>query len=248
MSKKIHTDHTRGYRESIALSGNEISFQVVVEQTDLFIVAEKDLSEQALNAVHEIRGILNAHFVLNPDFATSLIPVAVPEDVHPVIKAMADSARACGVGPMAAVAGAVAQFVADQLLPFSPNVIAENGGDIYMHSTNPRKIGLLSEPDSGAKIGLTVEADDFPLSICSSSGTIGHSLSLGNGDLVTVRAKDARLADTAATSLANLLKSPADVPLVIEKARALAEHGLDGVFVQYDSKIGAWGDLELIAL
>ncbi|WP_419780553.1 UPF0280 family protein [Maridesulfovibrio sp.] len=248
MSKKIHTDHTRRYRDSIALSENETSFQVVVEQTDLFIVAEKDLSAQALDAVHKIRGILQAHFVLNPDFATSLVPVAVPNDVHPAIKAMADGAQACGVGPMAAVAGAVAQFVAGKLLPFSANVIVENGGDIYMHSTRPRKIGLLSEPESGTKIGLTVEADEFPLSICSSSGTIGHSLSLGSGDLVTVRAKDGRFADAAATALANLLKSPADVPLVIEKARTLTEHGLEGIFVQYDSKIGAWGELELIAL
>lgn len=248
MSKKIHTDHTRTYRDKVALSATETSFQVVVEQTDLFIVAEKDLKEQALDAVHEIRGILQAHFVLNPEFATSLVPVAVPDGVHPVIKAMADGALACGVGPMAAVAGAVAQYVADQLLPHSSNVIVENGGDIFMHSTSARKVALLSEPDSGAKIGLSIEAADFPLSICSSSGTIGHSLSLGSGDLVTVRAKDARFADAAATSLANLLKSPADVPLVIEKARALSEHGLDGVFVQYDSKIGAWGDLELIAL
>ncbi|NDV25102.1 UPF0280 family protein [Desulfovibrio sp. JC010] len=248
MSKKIHTDHTRGYRDSIASSENETSFQVIVEQTDLFIVAEQDLSKQALDAIHEIRGILQAHFVLNPDFATSLVPVAVPENVHPVIKAMADGALACGVGPMAAVAGAVAQYVAEKLLQFSSNVIVENGGDIYMHSTRQRKIGLLSEPDSGTRIGLAVEAEDFPLSICSSSGTIGHSLSLGSGDLVTVRAQDARFADAAATSLANLLKSPADVPLVIEKARALSEHGLDGVFVQYDSKIGAWGDLELLAL
>ena len=248
MSKKIHTDHTRGYRNNIALSGNETSFQVVVEQTDLFIVAEKDFKNEALNAVHEIRGILQAHFVLNPDFATSLVPVAVPVNVHPVIKAMADGARTCGVGPMAAVAGAVAQYVADKLHPFSANVIVENGGDIYMHSTSTRKVALLSEPDSGAKIGLSIEAEAFPLSICSSSGTIGHSLSLGSGDLVTVRAKDGRFADAAATSLANLLKSPADVPLVIDQARALSEHGLDGVFVQYDSKIGAWGDLELIAL
>ncbi|WP_320172719.1 UPF0280 family protein [Maridesulfovibrio sp.] len=248
MSKKIHTDHTRSYRNNVALPGTETSFQIVVEQTDLFIVAEKDLSEQALDAVHEIRGILQGHFVLNPDFATSLAPVPVPDGVHPVIKAMADGALACGVGPMAAVAGAVAQYVADKLLPFSSNVIVENGGDIYMHSTSSRKVALLSEPDSGAKIGLAIEAEDFPLSICSSSGTIGHSLSLGSGDLVTVRAKDARFADAAATALANLLKSPADVPLVIEKARALSEHGLDGVFVQYNSKIGAWGNLELIAL
>ncbi|WP_421901035.1 UPF0280 family protein [Maridesulfovibrio sp.] len=248
MSKKIHTDHTRGYRDNISLSNKETSFQVVVEHTDLFIVAEKALKEEALDAVHEIRGILQAHFVLNPDFATSLIPVPVPDDVHPVIKAMAAGAFACGVGPMAAVAGAVAQYVAGKLLPFSSNVIVENGGDIYMHSTSTRKVALLSEPGSSAKIGLSIEAEAFPLSICSSSGTIGHSLSLGSGDLVTVRAKDGRFADAAATSLANLLKSPADVPLVIDKARALSEHGLDGVFVQYDSKIGAWGDLELIAL
>ncbi|WP_320009238.1 UPF0280 family protein [Maridesulfovibrio sp.] len=248
MSKKIHTDHTRGYRENIALSENEKSFQVIVEQTDLFIVAEKDLSELTLDAVHEVRGILQAHFVLNPAFATSLVPVPVPDDVHPVIKAMADGAQACGVGPMAAVAGAVAQFVAETLLPYSSNVIVENGGDIYMHSTRSRRIGLLSEPGSGTRIGLAVEAGEFPLSICSSSGTIGHSLSLGSGDLVTVRAKDGRFADAAATALANLLKSPADVPVVIEKARELTKHGLEGVFVQYDSKIGAWGKLELIAL
>ena len=248
LSKKLQTDHTRGYRNTVAISGGETSFQVVVEQTDLFIVAEKDLSDQALAAVHDIRGILQAHFVLNPSFATSLTPVAVPENIHPVIKAMAESSQACNVGPMAAVAGAVAEYVADQLLPLSANVIVENGGDIFMYSSSKRKVALLSDPDSGARIGLSIEAADFPLSICSSSGTIGHSLSLGSGDLVTVRAKDARFADAAATALANLLKSPADVPLVIEKARDLAEHGLDGVFVQYDSKIGAWGDLELVSL
>ncbi|WP_432735432.1 UPF0280 family protein [Maridesulfovibrio sp. FT414] len=248
MSKKIHTDHARSYRKSITHSSSEAAFQVVVEQTDLLIVADKDLSSEALDAVHEIRGILKAHMVLNPAFGPSLVPVDVPDGSHPVLIAMAEAAKSCNVGPMAAVAGAVAQFVAEALLPHSPNVIVENGGDIFMHSTRARKVALLSEPDSGARIGLAIEADAFPLSICSSSGTIGHSLSLGSGDLVTVRAKDGRFADAAATALANLLRSPADVPKVIEKARTLQKHGLDGVFVQYDSKIGAWGNLELIAL
>lgn len=219
-----------------------------MEQTDLFIVAEKDLSAAALNAIHEIRSILKGHIVLNPPFATSLVPIPIPENTHPVITAMAKAASTCGVGPMAAVAGAVAQYVAEQLLHDSSNIIVENGGDIFMHSTSARKVALLSEPESGARIGLTIEAKDFPVSICSSSGTIGHSLSLGSGDLVTVRSKDARFADAAATALANLLKSPSHVAEVIEKARTLEEHGLDGVFVQYDSKIGAWGNLELIAL
>ncbi|WP_027721551.1 UPF0280 family protein [Maridesulfovibrio zosterae] len=248
MSRKRHTDHTRNYRENVTPSNTETSFQVVVEQTDLFIIAEKNLSKESLNAVHEIRSVLNGHIILNSLFATSLVPIPVPEKTHPIISAMAYSAQICNVGPMAAVAGAVAQYVADQLLPYSSNIIVENGGDIFMHSTKDRKVALLSEPDSGAQIGLAIDAEDFPVSICSSSGTIGHSLSLGSGDLVTVRSKDARFADAAATALANLLKTPSDVPAVIEKARTLSEHGLDGVFVQYDSKIGAWGNIELIAL
>ncbi len=248
MSRKVHTDHTRSYRDNVTPSSNETSFQVVVEQTDLFIVAETNLSTEALEAVHEIRGILKGHILLNPEFASSLVPIKFTTEVHPSIRAMHEAARACNVGPMAAVAGAVSQFVAEALLPCSANVIVENGGDIFMHSTRSRKVALLSEPGSGAKIGLSIEQDDFPVAICSSSGTIGHSLSLGSGDLVTVRSKDGRFADAAATALANLLNSPADVPLVIEKARTLQEYGLDGVFVQYDSKIGAWGDLELVAL
>lgn len=248
MSRKIHTDHTRGYRDSVTPSSSETSFQVVVEQTDLFIVAEKDLSSEVLDAVHEIRGILKGHMVLNPNFATSLVPLDSPAGVHPVIRAMYEAARFCNVGPMAAVAGAVSQFVTEAIMPYSDNVIVENGGDIYMHSTRSRKVALLPEPDSGAKIGIAIGKKDFPVAVCSSSGTIGHSLSLGSGDLVTVLAKDARFADAAATSLANLLKSPADVPLVIEKARILGENGLSGVFVQYDDKIGAWGSIELVSL
>ncbi|CCO25359.1 UPF0280 family protein [Maridesulfovibrio hydrothermalis] len=248
MTRKKYTDHARTYRDNVSPASSEVSFQTVVEQTDLFIVAEKDLSTEALNAIHEVRSIIKCYSVLNPQFSTSLVPIDVLDQSHPVIIAMAKAAAHCSVGPMAAVAGAVAQYVADKLRPVSANVLVENGGDIYMHSTVKRKVALLSEPDSGAKIGMLIDAEDFPLAICSSSGTIGHSLSLGSGDLVTVRAKDAHFADAAATALANMLKSPADVPLVIEKARTLTEHGLDGIFVQYDSKIGAWGDIELVAL
>ncbi|WP_320170704.1 UPF0280 family protein [Maridesulfovibrio sp.] len=248
MKKTIHTDSNRNYRETVTTAGSEVAFQVVVEQTDLFIVAEKDLSREALDAVHEVRGILKGHMVLNPQFGPSLIPVDVPEGTHDVIRAMAAAAGKCDVGPMAAVAGAVAGFVADALLPYSPNVIVENGGDIFMYSTRPRKVALLSDPGTGAKIGLSIGAEDSPVAVCSSSGTIGHSLSLGSGDLVTVISKDPCLADAAATALANLLDSPADVPKVIEKARSLHSQGLDGVFVQYDSKIGAWGNVELVTL
>ncbi|MBI9112298.1 UPF0280 family protein [Maridesulfovibrio ferrireducens] len=256
MTRKKHTGHARDYRKNVTPSTEETSFQVVVEQTDLFVIAQKKLSSEVAAIIHKVRSVIKAHIFLNPQFGTSLTPVDVPEGADPIITAMAHAASLCGVGPMAAVAGAVAQEVATRLQPISENIIVENGGDIFMNSTVPRRVALLSDPESGSKIGLIIKSDEFPVSICSSSGTIGHSLSLGSGDLVTVRSQDARLADAAATALANLLKSPADVALVIEKARTLsesltksgAEFGLDGVFVQYDSKIGAWGNIELIAL
>jgi ApbE superfamily uncharacterized protein (UPF0280 family) len=195
-----------------------------------------------------VRGEIKNWIMFHPEFAASLVPVSVPDSAPAIIRDMARAASICSVGPMAAVAAAVAQAAGERFAPRSPNLIVENGGDIYLCSTRERVVALLSEPQSGARVGLRLAAGSFPLSICSSSGTIGHSLSLGTGDLVAVRARDARLADAAATALGNLLRGPEDVGRVLDRARELAEHGLDGVFAQYDDTIAAWGDLELVAL
>lgn len=246
--KKQHLDPNRAYRKTVNPIDGEKLFQVVVAQTDLLIVADKDFSKEALEAVHSVRSLISSYILLHPDFAESLEPLEVEKEASEVIKSMAKAAKLCEVGPMAAVAGAVAQFTAEKLKTLSHEVLVENGGDIYMISNKKRTVGLLADPGSGTKVGLALKPEDFPLSICSSSGRIGHSLSLGCGDLVTVRAKDAHFADAAATALANKLHSPSDVPLVIEKARRLSESGLEGIFVQFDSKIGAWGKIELVSL
>ena len=124
----------------------------------------------------------------------------------------------------------------------------ENGGETYLLSTRERLVALLADPESGAAVGLRIPAGAFPVAVCASSGTIGHSLSLGSGDLVAVCARDARFADAAATALANLLRSENDMDRVLKRARELAADGLQGVFAQYDAKVAAWGDLELVAL
>ncbi|MDD4953205.1 MAG: UPF0280 family protein, partial [Desulfovibrionaceae bacterium] len=172
----------------------------------------------------------------------------VPESAPALARAMAAAAAACGVGPMAAVAGAIAQAVVERFAGLSPNLLVENGGDIFMRSTRGRTVALLAEPGSGARLGLRLEARDFPLSLCSSSGTIGHSLSLGQGDLVAVRAKDAAFADAAATALANELGAASDLEAVVALARLLAPKGLDGVFAQCRGRLAVWGRMELVAL
>lgn len=242
-----HLSTDRIYRDLVQPHSGEVRFQVAMEQTDLLVVAECDLQEDIAAFVRKVRGDLKNWIMFHPEFAESLVPISVSEDAPDIIRDMAQASAVCGVGPMAAVAGAIAQAVGDAFVGRSPNLLVENGGDTYMHSTRERVVALLSEPESGASIGLRLEAGGFPTAICASSGTIGHSLSLGSG-IVAVRARDARFADAAATALCNELRSEDDMDRVLKRAKQFAEYGLEGVFAQYDQKVAAWGDLELVAL
>jgi len=145
---------------------------------------------------------------------------------------------------MAAVAGAIAEFVGSELLAFSPEVIVENGGDIYLRSLRKRVIGIYAgkSPLTG-KIGLEINGADTPLGICTSSGTIGHSLSYGKADAVIALSKSAILADAAATAIGNLIKELADISSGIELAKSI--EGLKGVIIIIGSNMGLWGEVKI---
>lgn len=247
MSKR-HLSTDRAYRDSVAPRDGEVRFQVAVEQTDLLVVAESLLQTEIAAYVSQVRGEIKNWILFHPEFAESLVPLELPDECPAMIQAMYEASALCGVGPMAAVAGAVAQAVGDRFAEQSPNILVENGGDTYLRSTRDRVVALLADPESGASVGMKIAAHDFPVAVCASSGVIGHSLSLGTGDLVAVKAKDARFADAAATALCNQFQSASDVDGVVQRAQALAEYGLEGVFAQYDETITAWGDVELVAL
>jgi len=121
------------------------------------------------------------------------------------------------------VAGAIAQAVADRFKDLSPDILVENGGDLYLHSTKPRLAALLAKPVHGARLALNLQTREFPLALCTSSATIGHSLSFGAADLVTVKARSGALADAAATALGNLARTPQSMPLVLERAQELRD-------------------------
>jgi ApbE superfamily uncharacterized protein (UPF0280 family) len=157
---------------------------------------------------------------------------------------MSESARKVGVGPMASVAGAIAEFVGNELLAFSPEIIIENGGDIFLKSLKKRLIGIYAgkSPLSG-KIGLEINEQDTPLGVCSSSGTVGHSLSYGKADAVVVLSKSATLADAAATAIGNLIVEPSDIPRGIEFAKGI--ESLLGIIIIKDDKMGLWGKVKI---
>ena len=145
---------------------------------------------------------------------------------------------------MASVAGAIAEFVGSELLAFSPEIIVENGGDIFLKSLSKRLIGIYAgkSPLTG-KIGLEINEEDTPLGICTSSGTVGHSLSYGKADAVIVLSKSATLADAAATAIANLIKQSSDIPSGIEFAKSI--DGLKGVVIIEGNTMGLWGEVKI---
>ncbi|GAG99136.1 unnamed protein product, partial [marine sediment metagenome] len=119
-----------------------VSFNVVVKETDLYIRASTNLKRKALKLVLKYRDMLEGYIERHPSFLTSLEPVAIGDDAPHIVTEMAESARKVGIGPMASVAGAIAEFVGSQLLASSPEIIVENGGDIYLKSFGERLIGI----------------------------------------------------------------------------------------------------------
>jgi len=233
----------RAYRHWI--EGKDlIPFNVTVKETDLYIRASSNLKRKTHRLVLKHRQHLETYIEHHPDFLTSIEPLPVPEDAPHIVKQMMAAAQNAGVGPMASVAGAIAENVGKELLPFSPEIIIENGGDIYLKSLRKRTIGIFAgkSPFTG-KIGLEINAQDTPLSICTSSGTVGHSLSLGKADAVVVLAGSATLADAAATAIANRVIQPDDITSAIEFSESI--RGLKGVIIIKDDNIGVWGEVKL---
>lgn len=221
-----------------------VPFTVSVKETDLYIRATTNLSRKAMRLVAKHRRPLEKYIERYPAFLTSLEPIPVAEDAPAIVKDMAEAAWRVGVGPMAAVAGAIAEFVGNELLAFSPEVIIENGGDIYLRSLSRRVVGIYAgESALTGKIGIEINGEETPLGISTSSGTVGHSLSFGRADAVTVLSPSATLADAAATAIGNLIQQPADIPKGIEFGQGI--DGLKGVLIIVGDKVGVWGDVKI---
>lgn len=236
----------RTYR-NLVKTDDLIKFEVIVKETDLLIRAEKDLSREAKESVLKYRNQLETYIATNPDFERSLIPVQEVSHAPEIIREMVGASGLAGVGPMAAVAGAIAQWVSKDLLQLSNEVIVENGGDIYLATSKKRIIGIYAGASPlSMKIGIVIEPGETPLGICTSSGTVGHSLSFGKSDAVCILSKSAALADAAATAVGNIVRERKDIEGGLERGKEI--EGVSGVLIIVGEKMGAWGDIKLIRL
>ena len=210
--------------------GDLVSFYAIVKETDLYIRAQSYLKDEALGAVKKCRADIESYIVRQPDFLTTLVPIDLLPAAPPLVATMADAARKVGVGPMAAVAGAIAEYVGRALMKQSPEVIVENGGDIFISTAKPRT-------------KLAVEIGAGTIGACTSSGTVGHSLNFGNADAVLILSSSTALADAAATAVSNAVKTAADIPSAIELAQTI--DGVTGVLIVIGDKLGIWGEVKL---
>jgi len=250
--KKISPEsyQDRTYRQNIAAEGLVSSF-VSVKETDLHIMATRKIEQEALDLVHRYRNQLENYIGVHPEFLTSLVPLDVDPLAPPIVKQMLLAARSAEVGPMAAVAGAIAEYVGKGLLDHGVDeVIVENGGDIFM-KRNQECIAAIFAGKSplNQKMGIKIAQKYMPIGICTSSGSVGHSLSLGQADSVTVLAASTSLADAAATRIGNEVSSKGaanDIPKALETAKTIPY--LSGVVVIQGEQMGAWGAIDLIGL
>ncbi|MGD9332790.1 MAG: UPF0280 family protein [Desulfobacterales bacterium] len=236
----------RTYRR-LARVDRLVSFQVTVQETDLKIQAESDLAVLCREEVLKQRGYIENYIHRHPQFRTTLNPWEQTGPAPGIIRKMIAAGWAAGVGPMAAVAGAVAETVGRALGEHSREFIVENGGDIYLAMKGKATIGLYAgRSPLSMRVALQLEPGQQPLAVCTSSGTVGHSLSRGRADAVWIVARDGALADAAATAAANHVFGQDAIPQTIAWARAIP--GVEGVVAVCGNQMGLWGAIRIVRL
>jgi len=215
-----------------------------VAETDLAIYAERDLRAEAEELIRTYRWQIRRYAERVRGFYDSFRPLPMRRPVPPIVREMSLAARRFGVGPMAAVAGAIAERVGRDLLRLVPEVIVENGGDIFLKTRAPCVLAVYAGKRSPLKGRLRFRLPKGAWGVCTSSGTVGHSVSFGKADAVVAVARSAALADAAATAIGNVVKSPDDVARVLDAEKRRKR--LDGLVIVIGRAVGLWGRIELV--
>jgi len=240
----------RKYRSELA--SDLATFEIKIKETDLLIsltpeAITPEIKDRIAQYTFFLRNELESYIQEDPEFFHTLSPHLVRPGAPEIAFQMAKCANLVGVGPMAAVAGGFAQMVGEYAGRFSREVIVENGGDIYLKSSKTRKVGIFAGTSPFSKrIAVKIHPTKKSIGICTSSGTVGPSLSLGKADAAVVLAKSAFLADACATAVGNKVTNPEDFDRAIEFVRKIKD--VTGVLLIKDDKMAVWGDVEIAPL
>ncbi|HER07868.1 MAG TPA: UPF0280 family protein [Bacteroides sp.] len=224
-------------------------FRTASQESDLYIGVphgsfRDGMIRTAANEILRLRKVVTDYAAGSPLFLRSLEPVPggghVPEEIEDMLRC----SKRSGTGPMSAVAGLFAGRVGLRLIrEYNLNeIVVENGGDLFIRN--------VSDLTSLIHAGSSVLSDRVALvltpgtwGVCTSSGTVGHSLSFGCADAVTVITENAPLADAWATSLANRVTGAGEIERVLDIAGAIPE--ILGCAIVVEDQIGIRGQFEV---
>lgn len=205
------------------------------------------MKKQAEESIRKYRQQVEEYIRRQPVFLHSLEPVEPLPGAPEIVNHMCRASAACGVGPMAAIAGAVSYYVAKDLVRYSGELVVENGGDIYIAGKKERVVGIYAGKSAlSGRIGIKISPGNLPVSICTSSGTVGHSLSFGLADAAVILSEDACLADAAATAAGNMVRCRDDIERTLNRINMIP--GISGILIIIGEEIGVWGNIELVRL
>jgi uncharacterized protein len=220
-------------------------YEVVCKETDVLCCTSVDLRKVIENRVLFYRHQLESYGAAKPQFLKSLVPVETDPLAPRIVQEMIAASTAVGVGPMACVAGGLAEFVGKDINHLSDEYIIENGGDIYLRTRKVRRTAVYAKDSPySQRIGIALRPSDNAYGICTSSATVGPSLSLGKADAVCIVAQSALFADALATRLGNAVSDTDDLNRALEDGQQFPD--VIGILIIMGKNLAVWGNIDLI--
>lgn len=240
----------RFYRNGMGMD-RFYSFIIAYKDSDIWIGIDKqsycnEIAEFAHKKLIETRNILEAYILQHPEFESSYSPITLQLNAPQIVVEMAKASEKANTGPMAAVAGAISEYIAKAIKQTFDieEIVIENGGDLFLGLRKNLVLSVYAgESPLSEKIGIEIPAMETPLGVCTSAGTVGPSFSFGKADAVMVACKNTALADAFATAIGNRVKTAAD----IENELYLCDQNPEiiSLLIVCEEKLGIKGKFEL---
>lgn len=218
-------------------------YSLKIKETMATIISDNEFFSAGVKEILRQRSYLENYIREDPLFRRTLKPCRVSGGAPEIVRRMAEAAAKAGVGPMASVAGAIAEYALRAMIKAgATQAIVDNGGDIAMFISHPVIVGIYTGEAKIKNIGLRFQPQGEIIGVCTSSGKIGPSLSFGRADAATVISKDVILADAAATALGNSIKEK-NRELIEEAMADLMIDGIEGMIAVVDDLMGTCGEI-----
>lgn len=221
-------------------------YNLQISETIASVIVDCEYIPLVEELVKEAREQVECYIKKHALFGTSHCPTQVDVDAPILIQRMAQAGLRVGVGPMASVAGAIAEYVVERIVSAgATHIIFDNGGDIAMYLEHPIVAGIYTGVCGPNNLGLEITQTKTILGLCTSSATVGHSLSYGDTDAAIIYSEDVTLADAAATALGNMV-SQKDSQLIESSLTSIMIDGILGAMVMIEDRIGVCGHLPIL--